>query len=126
MVGIFGVEKVSGIGFGMGDVVIMDFLQDYDLLPTDDELREGIYVCLLGDGVRDFAEKNAENMRRKNEIIDIDNTGKKLGDQIKIADKKGRKFVVIIGENEKNSGKARLKNLVSGEEIEIDLENICQ
>ncbi len=126
LVGIFGVEKVSGIGFGMGDVVIMDFLRDYDLLPTDDELREGIYVCLLGEGVREFAEKYAENMRRKNEIIDIDNTGKKLGDQIKIADKKGRKFVVIIGENEKNSGKARLKNLVSGEEIEIDLENICQ
>ena len=33
LVGIFGVEKVSGIGFGWGDVTTRDFLETYNLLP---------------------------------------------------------------------------------------------
>ena len=33
LVGIFGVEKVSGIGFGWGDVTTRDFLETYGLLP---------------------------------------------------------------------------------------------
>jgi histidyl-tRNA synthetase len=33
LVGIFGVEKVPGMGFGMGDVTIRDFLETHNLLP---------------------------------------------------------------------------------------------
>ena len=46
LVGIFGVEKVSGIGFGWGDVTTRDFLETYNLLPEYHPPVQ-LYICHL-------------------------------------------------------------------------------
>jgi histidyl-tRNA synthetase len=48
--------------------------------------------------------------------VAVDLSGKKLGDQIKTADKKGIQQVLIIGEDELKTGKFKLKNLKTGKE----------
>lgn len=125
LVGIFGVEKVAGIGFGMGDVVFMDFLNDYGLLPKLDDLREGIYFCVLNDEVRGFVNDMANKMRNNGMITEVDLTGKKVGDQIKLADKKGRKHVICVGEDEVLNQKFKLKDLVTKEEKIYSMEELA-
>ncbi len=54
---------------------------------------------------------------RKNDVkLAVDLTGRKIGDQIKVAQKKGIENVLIIGSKELDSARYTLKNLVTGVE----------
>jgi len=61
LVGIFGVEKVSGIGFGWGDVTTRDFLETYNLLPEYYPPIK-LYICHL-EGFIEEANKLADYIR---------------------------------------------------------------
>ncbi|MGZ6005799.1 MAG: histidine--tRNA ligase [Candidatus Saccharimonadales bacterium] len=114
LVGLFGVQPVPTVGFGWGDVTLANFLQGHDLAPKL-EPETDIYAILVGN-VDNEAQKIIAELRSKGVNIAVGLGGKKIGDQFKIADKKGIKFALIIGEDEVRQGKFKLKNLASGEE----------
>ena len=114
LVGLFGVPSIPTVGFGWGDVTLENFLKLHHLLP--DLVNEtSLYVCLVGD-VAGLADDAINEFRKQGVNIAVDYSGKKLGDQIKNADKAHIKHVLIVGEDEVNSGKFKIKNLESGKE----------
>jgi len=114
LVGLFGVASVPTVGFGWGDVTLENFLKLHHLLP--DLVNEtSLYVCLVGD-VAGLADDAINEFRKQGVNIAVDYSGKKLGDQIKNADKAHIKHALIVGEDEVNSGKFKIKNLESGKE----------
>ncbi|HMH31010.1 MAG TPA: His/Gly/Thr/Pro-type tRNA ligase C-terminal domain-containing protein, partial [Methylomirabilota bacterium] len=58
--------------------------------------------------------------------IAIGPSGKKIGDQFKIADKKGIQNALVIGEDELKTGKYALKNLKTGKETKGSLAEIAK
>jgi len=114
LVGLFGVPPVPTVGFGWGDVTLANFLELHRLLPGF-KPETNIYVALVGD-VLDQAQKPIAELRAAGLNLAVDLSGKKIGDQLKIADKKGVEQVLIIGENELKNGQFTLKNLASGAE----------
>jgi histidyl-tRNA synthetase len=119
LVGLFGVEPVPTVGFGWGDVTLVNFLEGHHLLP-DLRPETDIYVVLIGDVSKKAAPIIAE-LRADGLNAAVDLSGKKVGDQLKTASKKGIEHVLIIGEDELKSGKFNLKNLISGEEHKVEL-----
>lgn len=118
LVSIFGVDKVSGVGFGMGDVTIADFLETHGLLP-EYKPEIDLYVCHL-EGYIDAANQLADELRKQGVRVVVDLTDKKISAQVKTADKEQVPFVVVVGEEEVKSGKYKLKNFQkSSEEIVI-------
>jgi histidyl-tRNA synthetase len=122
---LFGGDKIPAVGFGMGDVTIRDFLETRNLLPKT-KAPADYYICIKledndssAEKVISFAEKIAENLRTKSLRIAIDFTYKKIGDQIKSADKRGIPNIIVIGPEEVKSGKIKVKNLKTGEETEV-------
>jgi histidyl-tRNA synthetase len=115
---IFDKEKIPAVGFGMGDVVIKDVLETYGLLPAVKSPAD-IFVCIANLDSRGYAEDLAQKLREKGLRVVIDVTGKKVGDQIKYADKNKIPNIICIGENEVKTGKFQLKNLSSGVEKEV-------
>jgi histidyl-tRNA synthetase len=115
---LFGGDKIPAVGFGMGDVTIRDWLETRGLLPKT-KAPADYYICVMSEGEAAFAEKTAENLRAKGSRVAIDFTYKKIGDQIKSADKRGIPNVIVIGPEEAKSGKLKVKNLTSGEEKEL-------
>jgi histidyl-tRNA synthetase len=115
---LFGGDKVPDVGFGMGDVTIRDFLETRNLLPKT-KAPADYYICVMSEGEAAFAEKTAENLRNKGFRVAIDFTYKKIGDQIKSADKRGIPNVIVIGPEEAKTGKVKAKNLETGEEKEL-------
>ena len=115
---LFGGDKIPAVGFGMGDVGIRNFLETRNLLPKI-KAPADYYICVMGQEEAAFAEKTAENLRGKGFRVAVDFTYKKIGDQIKSADKRGIPNVIIIGPEEAKSGKVKVKNLKSGEEKEL-------
>jgi len=122
LVGIFGVEKVSGIGFGWGDVTTRDFLETYNLLP---EYRPPIqlYICHL-EGFTEDANKLANYIREQGINVEVDLTNRKVSAQVKTADKEKIPFVVVVGEEEVKSEKYKVKSLKESKEYEVSREEI--
>lgn len=114
LVGLFGVQPVPTVGFGWGDVTLENFLRSHHLLPPLDPETD-IYVVLVGDVVA-AAQRPIADLRAQGFNVAVDLTGKKLGDQLKTANKKGLPWAVIIGEDELTQGRYKLKNLKTGQE----------
>lgn len=114
LVGMFGVEPVPTVGFGMGDVTLQNFLEAHDLLP---ELRTetDLYVVLIGD-VAEQAQRTIRELRDNGLRVAVDTTDRKPDKQIKTADKKAIHYVLFIGERELKEEIFELRNLVTGDE----------
>lgn len=112
---IFGEEKVPTVGFGMGDVIIGDVLESRGLLPQQMSVAH-LYICTFGEETYSYATSLANELRKDGLDVITDYTDKKIGDQIKFADKKGIPFIVCVGENEMKKGRFKVKDLRSGKE----------
>jgi histidyl-tRNA synthetase len=115
---LFGGDRVPAVGFGMGDVTMRDFLETHNLLPKMDASAD-YYICVMTENEAVFAEKTASDLRTKGLRVAVDFTYKKIGDQIKSADKRGIQNVIVIGAEEAKSGKLKVKNLASGTESDL-------
>lgn len=123
LVGIFGVEKVPGAGFGMGDVTVRDFLNTHGLLPTPQPTVE-VFVGHL-EGYLDEANKLGAELRAKGLNVAVDLTDRKVSAQVKTADRQGVPFVVVVGEEEVKSGLFKVKDLKQGKEKSISRKNLA-
>jgi histidyl-tRNA synthetase len=118
LVGMFGVEPVPTVGFGMGDVTLENFLKSNDLVP---ELKPttDLAILLIGDVFAD-ASKLASELRAQGINVSIDATDRKLDKKIKAADKQGVVNVLFVGETELKEGQYNLKNLQTGSDEKLD------
>ncbi|MEI6346279.1 MAG: histidine--tRNA ligase [bacterium] len=122
---IFGAEKVAAFGFGAGDVVLRDLLESRNLLPSATKSAD-LYLAVMGSTLDDSAQEIAQELREAGVRVAVDYSGRKIGDQIKYADKQNIPFVIVIGEEEVKSGTFKLKNLKSGEEKVVKAEEIAK
>ena len=123
LVGLFGVEPVPTVGFGMGDVTLLNFLESHQLLPELPNETE-LYVVLIGD-VYTQAQKAIAGLRDMGLRVAVDSSGRKVGDQVKVASKKGIHYALFVGETELHEDRFNLKNLQTGEESTHSLERIA-
>jgi histidyl-tRNA synthetase len=123
LVGLFGVEPVPTVGFGMGDVTLQNFLESHDLLPKL-HTETDAYVILVGDGVYEKAQHALAELREMGLKLAVDATGRKMDKQIKSAVKKGVHYAIFIGESELASGQYKLRNLADGTEEAHSLQRI--
>jgi len=123
LVGVFGVEPVATVGFGMGDVTLQNFLESHGLLP---QLRPetDAYVALASENVYERAQHLLGDLREMGLNLAVDTTGRKLDKQIKSAVKKGLRYAIFIGEAELANERLRLRNLSDGSEEVHGLQRI--
>jgi len=112
LVGLFGVEPVPTVGFGVGDVTLRNFLESHELLPKIDTETDA-YVILIGD-VYELALPVLKDFRKLGVRLAVDISGRKPDKQIKTAVKKGIHYALFIGEKELESEQYVLKNLQTG------------
>jgi histidyl-tRNA synthetase len=122
LVGLFGVEPVPTIGFGMGDVTLANFLEIHNLLPPI-RTETDLYVVLVG-AVFEKAQKPIAELREMGLNLAVDLSGRKIGAQIKTAEKKGIHYIVTIGAKELEDEQFPLKNLMTGVEETHSLSRI--
>jgi len=124
LVGLFGVAPIPTVGFGWGDVTLANFLELHHLLP-DLRSETDLYVILAGD-VMDAAQQPIAELRAAGLKVAVDLSERKLGDQLKTADKKGIKHVLIIGEDELQSGKMKVRDLDTGQEASLPIDDLIK
>jgi len=114
---LFGGEPISGIGFGMGDVTMRDFLGTHKLLPATIKNTSADVIVIPWSAAENLAGQTiAHQIRQVGLSVSTDIGTQKVGKRIGNAGEKGAKFVIVIGEDEVTSGHLTVKNLNSGEE----------
>lgn len=123
LVGMFGVDSVPTVGFGMGDVTLQNFLEAHELLPQLSP-EVDVYALLIGDSTYEKSLATIEKLRIMGLRVAVDATGRKIDKRLKTAAKKGIQHVLFIGETELASEQLKLKNLATGVEETHGLERI--
>ena len=123
------VEEVGGkstpaVGFGLGLERLLLVLQNTGRLDAPRE-RADVYLAPLGERAAGEVPAIAARLRRAGVSADYDMMGRGVKAQMKYADKSGARFVVVIGDNELESGTAVLKNMDTGEERSAALDDIA-
>lgn len=125
LVGLFSKERVSGVGFGMGDVTIGDFLQTHGLLPLTTPPAQ-IHVALFSDEMRNTTSSLANMLRAEGLKTTCQLEPSKLGKQFKWADTQKIPIVVLQGPDELSRNHAQVKHLASHTQITAPITELVQ
>jgi histidyl-tRNA synthetase len=115
---LFGGAEISSTGFGLGFDRIMEIVE------LDVKKHAPVVVVYTPD-VKAEAVRIAKDLRQRFPVI-VDVMGRGLGAQLKAAASAGAKSVIIVGRNELDSGKLTLRDMVSGQQESLSLEEIAQ
>lgn len=122
-----GGQDTPAVGFAMGVERLLEVFDRYnkDLVK---EKSMDLYIANIGEKANDFATKLVLELRNAGVFVEKDICERSLKAQFKYADKNNAKFVLTLGDDEVEAKKARIKNMQTGEEVEIELdaENIIK
>jgi histidyl-tRNA synthetase len=123
---LFGGEPISGIGFGMGDVTMRDFLETHKLLPENIASTGATVAVIPTDTEHNLAaQKVAKEIRDAGVSVSTDIGTKKVGKKISDAADDGSTYVLVLGEDEVQTGNYTLKNLSTGEQHVGTIQKLC-
>ncbi len=113
--------KVSGVGYGMGDVTLENFLVTHNLVPESLGSETKVLVTRFSDVPYEKYLSLVDSLRDAGVTSTLYLGTKKFGKQLEFAVKDGYTHVVVMGGDELDRGVLRLKNLATREENEMTL-----
>ena len=118
LVALFGGDPIPAIGFAIGDVTLMDFLETHGLVPAGAGKAQ-LYLGTFPDGLEE-ARAFANALRASGIRVFMNLKERSLSDQIREASKRGIPYFTTYGLEEVKSGNLRLKELATGAEESLD------
>ena len=118
---ILGDVQMPGIGFAAGTERIA-LLMDESLMKEEEK---SVYVVYFPE-TKEYALNIIKNLRENGIKTDFDYGMKSFKSQMKKAGKLSSKYVIIIGEDEKNENKAVVKNFDTGEQEKLEIEKVIE
>lgn len=122
LVGLFGAEPISAVGFAPGLTTTELFLTSHNLLPVFHSTTE-VYVVVL-EGGNDEAARLVKELRAEGVKTELDITNRKTEKQIKTALKKDIPFIIFVGAEEAESKIYSFKVTASTDEKKLSFERI--
>lgn len=114
---------MPALGFGMGDVVLTELLRDHDLFPSSTSGPE-CFVAWLGTQGRRQALRTVQALRSAGLSAVYEFRERRIGNQLKSADQLNARWAVILGPSEVEARQARLKEMSTGNERMVDLDQL--
>lgn len=110
---VLGGQSLSGIGFGLGvDRALLAAIAENSLPSAD--FNSDLFIIPLDDSSKPFSLQLAQSLRSSGATVEFAFGDRALKGAMKAADKSGARYVVVIGENEINSGSVELKRMSDG------------
>ena len=116
-----GGKHMPSLGFAMGlERLLMVMDAQGIAIPDDDKCA--LYIATMGDDAKVKAFELLRRVRECGLIAETDVVGRGLRAQMKYADKIGAKYSLVLGDDELNENKAKVKNMETGEQTELALD----
>ncbi|WP_372753373.1 histidine--tRNA ligase [Mariniflexile sp.] len=126
LTGIFGLNNVSGVGVSFGLDRIYLVLEELGLFP--ETVNKNVEVLFINFGNKEalFCLKAIKQLRSAGINTELYPDADKMKKQMNHANKRNIPFVVLVGDEEVNSNTYTLKNMVSGEQLKVSLEDMLK
>ena len=124
LTGVFGMDGVSGVGISFGADRIHDVLNQLDLYPKQSLMTTRIMFVNFGEAEIKAAMGYAATLRKAGISTELYPENSKMKKQMGYADTKGIPFVAIVGGDEMVSGKITLKDMSSGEQKQVTIDEL--
>ncbi len=126
LTGMFGGEPIPGIGFGMGDVTMRDFLTTHNLLTSNSTAPTLTIIPATSDEYLE-SQKIAQTLRNALEIsVSVDIGTKKLKKKVADASERMVEMILVVGSDEISDNKFTLKYLHEERQINGTISTIIQ
>ncbi len=126
LTGVFGMEGVSGVGISFGADRIYDVLNQLDLYPAEMLQSTKLIFVTFGNEELKYAMQCLKQVRAAGIAAEVFPEPAKMKKQMGYADNKGIPFVAIIGDTEMKEQKIMLKNMATGEQNLVSVEEAIQ
>jgi len=127
LLSMFSDEKITGTGFGMGVYTLSLFLTTYNLIPEeikDKDYSDTIYIASINEEMSTYAFELARIIRDEDFPCIIDYRFKNLKNQLKRANELGIIIVLILGPEELTDRTVTIRNMISGAQITVSVDEI--
>ena len=126
LTGLFGMSGMSGVGISFGADRIYDVLTELDLFPKETDLGLTLLFVNFGEIEQAYCMKLLRQCRNKGIDCELYPSKSKMQKQMKYANDRGVQYVAIVGDEEMAKGIIQLKNMESGDQFELSVEELIE
>jgi len=124
LTGIFGMPDVSGVGISFGADRIYDIMHELNLFPDDKQFATKLMFVNFGETESKHCLKLISEIRKNGISAELYPDPAKTKKQMNYANKKGIPYVALIGESEIKEGVINLKNMHTGAQKSVSVEEL--
>lgn len=125
LIGECGGTDTPGIGFAIGIERLLLVMESQGIeIPKAEAID--VYIATIGENAQKYAQKLVYKIRQEGFSAETDLMNRSVKAQMKYADKLGAMYSLVLGDNEVDSNKAVLKNMLTGETKDISLDTLIE
>ena len=122
----FGLKDVSGVGVSFGIDRIYLVMEELALFPDNIDVSTKVMFANFGDDEAAFCLPLLKQLRSAGISSELYPTSTKMKKQMTYANNKGVQFVIMVGEDEMESGILSIKNMESGEQNNLNISDLIK
>lgn len=126
LTGMFGLKGLTGVGVSFGADRIYDVLEELNLYPSSNSTSTKVLIVNFDKTLESFTLPLLAALRKEDIAAELYPTAAKLKKQMSYADAKQIPYVLLIGDEEKESGQLSLKDMASGEQVRLTREELIE
>lgn len=126
LTGIFGLKDVSGVGISFGADRIYDVLLQLNRYPVENVNTTKLLFVNFGESEGKYCLPMVDRIRKSGINTELFPDNAKMKKQFDYANSRGIPYVAIVGESEMSEDKIVLKNMLSGEQTKLSLEEVIK
>ena len=116
---------IPGVGFGLGKERLLMLMEANGVEIPEPKLCDA-FIATMGKDAKLFGQKLMRDLRKEGIKVQMDDLQRNFKGQFKYADRIGAAYTIVIGDNELQSGSANLKNMETGEQVEVKFEDLAK
>jgi histidyl-tRNA synthetase len=121
---MFGYTGLTGTGISFGADRIYDILEELNLFPADATQTTQVLICVMGKEEEVYGLSILNHLRNQNIASELYPFGAKIKKQIQYANDKNIPHAIIVGSEEMKTGKLTFKNMLTGEQQLLTIQEI--
>jgi len=121
-----GGKPLPGVGFAMGDVVIMLLLEALGLIPEQKRAGKGVLMTVFDSAHQEIAARIATRLREAGLQVILYPEADKLAKQLKYADRIGVRCALVIGPDEVAENTAVIKDLAARQQESVPMQALVE
>ncbi len=124
LTGMFGLKNLTGVGISFGADRIYDVMEELNLFPENTLSTTKVLITHFDEKAFEYALPIISKLREENISSELYPNISKMQKQMKYANDKGIPYVIVIGDTEMQTGKLAFKNMLTGSQTELTIEEI--